>query len=145
MHEPRSGIPFEKVLGHLAQEIIIADAEMQLLQRQGWTELNQGFPLVEGLDHLAYLGLTEVRMRFWLIPVKPGIWFRLRSLILSLFGLPAPTFKKTYRLNCRREAGKAGLEIIITIGRDKKGNMNIQSKPATEDMEGSYVPDLFSR
>ena len=55
MHEPRSGIPFEKVLGHLAQEIIIADAEMQLLQRQGWTELIQGFPLVEGLDHLEYL------------------------------------------------------------------------------------------
>lgn len=145
MSNTQCGMPFEKFLGHFAQEIIIADAEMQLLQRQGWTELNQGFPLVEGLDHLDYLGLTEVKMRFWLIPVKPGIWFRLRNLILSLCGMSVHTFKKIYRLNCRREAGKAGLEIIITIGRDKKENMNIQSKPATEDMEGYYVPDLFSR
>jgi hypothetical protein len=145
MHDTQPGIPFENFLGHFAQEIIIADAEMQLLQRQGWTELNQGFPLVEGLDHLAYLGLTEVRMKFWLIPVKPGIWFRLRCLILSLFGMPVPTIKRIYRLNHRKKAGKAGIEVIITIGRDNRGEVNIQSKPATEDMEGAYVPDLFSR
>lgn len=145
MHDPHPGIPFEKFLGHFAQETIIADAEMQLLQRQGWTALNQGFPLVEGLDHLAYLGLTEVRMKFWLMPVKPGIWFHIKCLILSLFRMPVPTFKRIYRLNHRKKVGKAGLEVIITIGRDNRGEVNIQSKPATEDMEGAYVPDLFSR
>lgn len=145
MSKTQEAMPFKTFLGHFAQEIIIADAEMQLLQRQGWTALNQGFPLVEGLDHLAYLGLTEVRMRFWLMPVKPGIWFHIKCLILSLFGMPVPTFKRIYRLNRRCKAGKAGLEILITIGRDNKGEINIQAKPAAEDMEGAYVPDLFSR
>ena len=64
----------KSIIKNCVREVATADAESQLAQRSAWMDLNRGFPLAAGLDHLEYLGVTEVKLTLRLEPVAPGFW-----------------------------------------------------------------------
>lgn len=138
------GLPFSKFVEHMMQEVIRADAEMQLLQRSGWIGLNKGFPLAEGLDHLEFLGLNEVRLTFWAEPVQPGLWGRFKRWRKSLLGRPEPAAKSLYRLMPEELEGKTGFKISITVSRGQDRIFKVESEPASDKLGGVYVSNLFT-
>lgn len=134
-------LPFKSFLLHLAQEVIRADAEMQLLQRRAWLDLNQGFPLMEGLDHLSYLGLREVRMTFWLEAIAPSRWGRLKERVLIFFGKGGALSRRLYRFGSGPKEGGEGFGVTVTLGRDKTGRVAARSEPAADSLQDVYVAD----
>lgn len=136
------GLPFSKFIEHLTQEVIRADAEMQLLQRSGWIGLNKGFPLAEGLDHLEFLGLNEVRLTFRAEPVPSNLWARFMRWFKSLSGRPEPVAKNLYRLIPEEIEGKTGFKISITVSRGSDRIYKVESEPSADKLGGVYVSDL---
>lgn len=138
------GIPFKKFIEHLMQEVIRADAEMQLLQRSGWIGLNKGFPLAEGLDINEFLGLNEVKMTFWVELAGQGMWVRFKRWLKSLLGKPELAAKGLYRLMPGELGGKSGFKVSISVSRGTDRTYKIESEPAADKLGGVYVTDIFS-
>ncbi len=138
------GLPFSKFIEHLTQEVIRADAEMQLLQRSGWIGLNKGFPLAEGLDHLEFLGLNEVRMTFLVEPVLPGLWERFKRWLKSLWGTSEPPARLLYRLMPGEIADKTGFKVSISVKRGSDGVYKVGSEPSADNLGGVHVSNLFT-
>ncbi|MBI5562357.1 MAG: hypothetical protein HY894_05840 [Deltaproteobacteria bacterium] len=78
-HGQEAGVPLKEFIDHFAREIIRADSDMQLRQREVWLGRYAGHNPAEGLDHLTYLGLTEVRLGFRVAPTAPGLWTRVKQ------------------------------------------------------------------
>ncbi|MFY9270951.1 MAG: hypothetical protein WAO55_14505 [Candidatus Manganitrophaceae bacterium] len=135
-------LPFKTFLLHFTQEIARADAEMQLLQRRAWLDANRGFPLMEGIDHLAHLGLTEVKLTFRLEAVRPSLWSRLIRAIRMLIGRPLPAPKPVYRFSHREKKDRPLFEVTVAVGRDQSGRMAARSEPPADDLKEIYVTDL---
>ncbi len=132
------GVRLGRLLDHFAQEAVRADAEMQLLQRQGWRDLNKGVPLAEGLDHLEFLGMTEVKVTFSLEPVRPG---RLARLWQWLRGSVQP-IKTSFRI-CRDGQGTGqALHVSMTMGRGADGRMAVVARPDNASLESTSVSDI---
>lgn len=138
------GVPFKKFIEHLMQEVIRADAEMQLLQRSGWIGLNKGFPLAEGLDINEFLGLNEVKMTFWVEFVQQGMWVCFKRWLRSLLGKPEPAARGLYRLMPGELGDKAGFKVSISVSRGADRAYKIESGPAADKLGGVYVSDLFN-
>ena len=144
------GIPFSDFLSHIFKETIRADAEMQLLQRQAWIELNkelrlaQGLNLGEGLGQLEYLGLNEVRLTFWAEPVRPGFWSRLKRWVRSLLGKPEPVAKLMYDISSGLRAEKSGFNIAVTVSRGQDKKYTIKSEPDEKELGDVYVTRLVA-
>ncbi len=138
------GLPFNKFVEHLMQEVILADAEMQLLQRSGWIGLNKGFPLAEGLDHLEFLGLNEVKLTFNVEPVRDSLWGRFKRWFKSVLGKPEPAATVLYRLIPDRlipgEAEiKTGFKVSISVSRSSDRIYKVESEPAADKLGDVYV------
>lgn len=124
---------------HLTQQAIVADAEMQMLQRKGWMDMNQGSPLFEGLDHLEYLGVKELRFTFRVEPSKPGIWARIKKSYRCLFGKPEPV-ATLYSVapNSQRETG---FTVMLTVSRTGT-KFEADATPNIEEKGEIYVTSL---
>lgn len=132
------GVPLQKLVEHLLQQAITADAEIQLLQRKGWMDMNQGRPLVEGMDHLEYLGLQELRFDFRLAPIKPGLWERIRRATRYVLGRPEPAAT----LHVIAPApGIAGFNVTVTISR-RDNRFSAELSRDAESAGDIYVSSL---
>lgn len=134
------GMTLKQLIEHCIQQAAIADAEMQLLQRSAWRSFNKGFPLAEGLDHLEFLGLTEVRLAFRLEPYRPNWFVRLYRWI----------FRKTskrddfvFRL-CRssEKAAADAFDLTLTIVRTREGGTRVSVEPELQDQEKIHVTGI---
>jgi hypothetical protein len=131
------GMTLGQLIEHCVQQAAVADAEMQLLQRSAWRSFNKGFPLVEGLDHLEFLGLTEVKLTFRLEPSRPNWCVRLYRWI---FKKTPETGKLLFRL-CRpsEKAAADAIDFTLTIGRGREGETRVSTEPEFQDREKIHV------
>ena len=149
---------FADLLQHLIQEIIKADAEMQLLQRSAWSDLVKqyareaddperppSYSIAEGVDRLENLGLTQLQLEFRLAPVKRRWWKRLWCWLRTLFGKLSEKEKAQYRLvpQANRSSTQSIL-VRLTIERGQDGKWKAHSQPDTAAMENLYVPKVFA-
>lgn len=129
----------KQLIEHCMQQSALADAEMQLLQRNAWRSLNDGFPLAEGLDYLECLGLIEVRLAFWLKPLRPNLCVRLYRWI---FNLP-PIEEMSFRLARPPKEVKAdSIHFSLTISRGKDGSIQATTEPSLENLEKIHVAGI---
>jgi len=148
MNSSKRAYPLDVLLQHMMQEVVIADAQAQILQQTGWIEIRkaiagkEGIDLSEGLGQLAYLGLREVTLTFRVGPVQMSCWARLKGFAGSLLGKSSAPEKRTFRLIPEGSADKPGLTITVTICRTPDGRYAIRSEPAGDKMEDMYVTDL---
>lgn len=133
------GIPLPKLMEHLTQQAILADAEMQLLQRKGWMDINQGSPLFEGMDHLDYLCIQELSFTFWVEPARLGLWARIKNSYRYLLGKPQPVASLHPLTPCNAE--RPGFNITVTVSR-KNDRFAAEASPNTDDKENIYVTGL---
>lgn len=133
------GITLHELMAHLTKQSIIADAEMQLCQRKGWTEISHGSPLFEGLDHLGYLGLHELRFSFWVEPIKPGLWVRVKKSFRYLLGRPEPV--ATFYPILLSSPGKAGFNVTVIVRR-KDEQFVAETTHDSKDTGEIYVTGL---
>jgi hypothetical protein len=128
-----------QLIEHCVQQAAVADAEMQLLQRSAWRSFDKGFPLAEGLDHLEFLGLTELRLAFWVQPLRPKWYIRLYRWIFKL----RETEKLSFRL-CRspEEVTAGAIQLVLTISRGKGGKTRVSTEPELQDWEEIHVAGI---
>lgn len=131
----KRGTTLKSIIYHCVGEITEADAEMQLAQRSAWRDLNNGFPLVEGLDHLEYLGLSEVKLTLRMKLVNAGWCSRILN---RLRGRKRPVY---VRLCSDGEPRPGCFSIEITLGR-ADGRVRVQSQPPVQGLEDMYVVDF---
>ena len=67
--------PLHDIVTSLSEQVLQADAALQIGQQRGWNELVEGRLLLAGYDRLTNLGLEEVRVTLSLVAVRAG-WFR---------------------------------------------------------------------
>ena len=135
-------VPFQAILEHIAQEVIRADAEMQLLQRVGWQGLIQKWPLAKGLDDLERLSLTQVKLKFWMEPARLSWWLRLKRFLRGLFGKRDSVPERVYRLAPGEKSRKGAVEVTVTVSRNEEGKFIANSAVTDTPLEGSYVADF---
>lgn len=129
----------KQLIEHCMQQSALADAEMQLLQRNAWRSLNNGFPLAEGLDYLEYLGLMEVRLEFWLKPLRPNLCVRLYRWIFKL----SPKEDLNFRLTRSPKEVKAGsIHFSLTISRGRDGSTQVSTESSLQNVEKSHVAGI---
>jgi hypothetical protein len=150
MNRSNRAYPLEVFLQHLMQEVVVADAQAQILQQTGWVDFHkaiadkEGVDLSEGFGQLEYLGLREVTLTFWVEPVRPGCGARLKAFFSLLFGKPRAPMTQLFRLIPESSADKPGLKFTVTIGRTPDGRFTIQSEPAPDKKEDMHVANLFA-
>lgn len=146
------GIPLQKFIEHFFQEIICADAQAQVLQETGWNEFQKSVKITEGIDiaggigELAHLGLREVKMSFYVEPVRPGLWQRTRRITRYLLGRPIPPERQVFHLASDAKRNVAAFQITITVARAADGSFSVESSPPTEQLKSAgevYVTDII--
>ena len=141
----QTGLPLGKFLQNLVAEVVEADAEMQLLQRNAWLELNRGYPLAEGLDRLENLGVKEVSLTFRIELTRSGFWSRLKVALKYLLGRLQPV--ATRRISLVEELAGVdapGFEVTVTVSRDKNGAFRSDLEPENESMQDVFVSHILS-
>ena len=141
----QTGLPLGKFLQNLVAEVIEADAEMQLLQRNAWRELNSGYPLAEGLDRLENLGVKEVSLTFRIEPTRSGFLSRLKAASRHLLGKPQPVATRHITL-VEKLAGVdvSGFEVTVTVSRDKNSAFRSDTRSQNGSMQDVSVSHIFS-
>lgn len=137
----QTGLSFKEFIGKLVGEITEADAEMQLVQRDGWMQFNEGYPLLEGLDRFANLGITEVKLSFCVEPARPGLWSRLQRAVQHIFGKALPVASEASLIGAPGKTSTKGFEVTVTISRDHNSRLRVDSEP--ELMQDVSVSNLL--
>jgi hypothetical protein len=119
-------------------EAAMADAHMQLAQRKGWRELAGGFPLAEGLDHLEFLGLAELKLVLCLRPVKTNWCVRLYQRMLRPWVNVTPRFE----LCPDQETAAGTVQVTITITRGRDGRTQVTTEPDISTLENINVAGI---
>jgi hypothetical protein len=135
----RGSVKLKSLIEHCVQEAALADAEMQLLQRSAWRSLNKGAPLLEGTDHLEFLGVREMTLAFNLILIKPPWW---RRLIGRVFKIGRPLSPR-FRLLRVGEGRDSAIPFTLKISRDPSGRTRITTEPPFDhlgDSDGVGTP-----
>jgi hypothetical protein len=129
----------KQLIEHCMQQSALADAEMQLLQRNAWRSLNNGFPLAEGLDYLECLGLIELKLSFWLKPLRPNLCVRFYRWI---FKLP-PKDESNFRLTrSQKEVKGDSIHLSLTISRGRDGSTQVTTEPNLQNLEKIHVAGI---
>lgn len=147
------GIPLPTFVEHFIREMVRADAQAQMLQQAGWSDFQRSMEKAEGVDitggmgELSYLGLREVKISFFVEPVRPGFWQRLKRVVRHLLGTPAAAAKQVCRLVPGTQAGVSAFRITLTVARLDDGTFSVKSESRTAPLESSggvYVTDILS-
>lgn len=144
------GLPIQEFIKHFLQEMVCADAQAQILQQTGWIEFRrsidklEGIDLTEGVGQLEYLSLREIKMTFYVEPIQPGFWNRMKKSFRFLLGKPETPAK----LFCRLVPGVPGIKsafaMTLTVSRTEDGSFSAKSEPEIEKLGGVYVADIFT-
>lgn len=127
-------LSLEETLQLLLKQAVAADTEMQLQQGLAWKQVSaplhvQGIDVAEGLDQFRPLGITELRLTFWLEPRRPGRCARAWRALRHLVATPAAPPPTRYRL-VAANTGAAAICITVTVGRGADGEWRVTTEPA---------------
>lgn len=95
-----------ELINHLTNQVIVADAEMQLKQAALWRNMQNHQPYFDGESHLKFLGLDELKLSVTLNPYKLSWYNRFISL-----------FNKKKRLPNYVIAGKGAFTLTVSLTR----------------------------
>jgi hypothetical protein len=150
MNNLEEGIPFNVFLDHFLKEVIKIDAQAQLLQQTGWIEFQKSLKkidkidITEGVGQLEYLGLREIKISFFVEPIQPGFWQRLKRFIRYLLGKPSAPAKQACRLVSGSIVPVSAFQVSLTIFRSEDGNFSVKYEPETEQLGGIYVANIIT-
>lgn len=149
MRTHSSAYSLSDFLQHLLQEVIISDAQAQILQQTGWIAFrsaipdSEGISLTEGIGQLEYLHLQEVKLTFRMAPVRKSCWARFKGSLGPLFGRKrAP--EQLFRLIPEGSVDEPGATVTVAIGRADDGRFILQSDIQQSAGEEMHVPGLSS-
>ena len=134
---------------HFVREMVRADAHAQVLQQTGWAEFQRsmkkpgGIDIAGGVGELAYLGLREVKISFYVEPVQPGFWQRLKRVGLYLLGRQSAPAMQVCRLASDAIESVAPFQITLTVARAADGGFTVKSEHLKSSGE-VYVTDILS-
>ena len=119
----------EELSNHLVNQVIMADADMQLKQGAAWRELTKDTPLTAGGSHLNFLGMEEASLGFSVALHRP-FWMRVVGVFapkfaqkhqrLSLVSTAQSQFNVTIRVK-RTIANRYEKEVDTNLPDDLKG------------------------
>lgn len=147
------GIPLQKFIDHFIQEMVRADAQAQALQQTGWIEFQKALEKTEDIDitggigELAYLGLREFKISFYVEPLRPGLWRRLQRIVRYLLGTPGAPARQVCRIVSGTPKGVSAFQITITVARAEDGSLSVKTEPQSDQLEASgeiYVADILT-
>jgi hypothetical protein len=125
--------PLTEWMRILEDQVIEADAQMQLRQRLAWREFRQSIrnlgdiDLTEGLDRLANLGLGAVRLRVRLEPVSQARLPRLWRWVRRRVGMDAPP-AGAFLMSTGKKHGPGALELSVTVTRNADGTWHSEAR-----------------
>ncbi len=121
-------MPFGELLELFTEHVTHADASMQLRQRLAWNRLVAGHPLLEGIDRLENLGVTEVQIGMCLEPTGIGWLARVWRHVRMLFGaVDVPKF----RLVAPRKR-RTQVSVTIRVTRQRDGSWGASAEPSLD-------------
>lgn len=150
MFQEKDGLPFKTYMDHFLQEMVLADAQAQILQQTGWIEFKksikkkEGIDITEGLGQMEYLGLRDITLSFCVEPVQPGLWQRIKRLIRYLFGRQEAPAQQICRLVPHHERVKSSFMVSLTVGRSKDGAYTLKTEPESNRLGGVYVSGILT-
>jgi hypothetical protein len=130
----------QEISRHLLNEVILADADFQLAQREAWRKVSENSEWMNGFAQMESLKVNEFDFELNIQPYKPSLW---RSLIW-LINKRKPK-GVMYRVSKKAEKRK-DIRVKIKLQRGKLGNYEteIQSDPPIEGKsEDTYVAGAF--
>jgi hypothetical protein len=145
-------IPLQKFIEHFVQEMVRADAQAQALQQTGWIEFQRSMGKTDGIDitggmgEIAYLGLREAKISFYVEPVRPGLWQRLKRVVRYILGYSSAPARQDCRLVFGARGVLSAFQVIITVARAEDGSFTVKSEPQSEQLKSSgeiNVTDIF--
>ncbi|MGD1844923.1 MAG: hypothetical protein ACFB10_05970 [Salibacteraceae bacterium] len=126
-------ITLQQLSTHLLNEVIRADAQMQLNQRQTWKELiDMNTQLVDsiGMGPAPFLGVDEMRFDLSLTPAKPSRWQRFKAR-LGIGADPYQALKNHFVLH-RSTATEQAIAVSIVVKRDNQGRWKAAQESSAE-------------
>lgn len=129
MASSSQAVTLQELGTHLLNEVIRADAQMQLNQRQTWRELiDMNTQLVDslGMGPASFLGVDEMRFDLALSPAKPSWWKRF-GFRVGLVRDPYKVFKNYYQIHRKKDAQQP-IVLSVVVSRNNKGKWDAEYK-----------------
>ena len=130
----------QEISKHLLNEVVLADADFQLAQREAWREVSESSKLMDGFAQMESLKVNEFDFELNIQPYKPSLW---RSLVW-LINKKKPQ-GILYRVS-KRDDKRKGIQVKIKLQRGKLNSYEtkIESDPPIEEKpENTYVAGAF--
>lgn len=130
----------QEISKHLLNEVILADADFQIAQREVWRKVSESSKLMEGFAQMESLKVNEFDFELNIQPYKPSLW----RMLVWLINKKKPQ-GVMYQVSKRNEKRK-DIHVKIKLQRGKLGNYEtqIQSDPPIEEKpEKTYVAGAF--
>src|ERR1017187_9341788 len=114
---------------HFLNQIIMADAEFQINQRNAWLQLGKNDDLYAGFAKLNLLFLNEIDYSFEITPTSFSFWDKMKM----IFSRQLKSGAMYYTMAKASEPSVSNLKITITIKRESAGkyNSDITTTPET--------------
>jgi len=144
------GVPLSEFIGHVLRETVRADAEAQLFQQAGWREFHRSFresggiDVTAGIPRNAYLGLRELKLSFYVEPIREGCWAQIGRFFRRLLGRRGPPARRDCRLVIGPAAAGTAFLVTVTAGRGEDGGFAVRTDPDMGELEGVYVDNIIA-
>lgn len=124
----------QSLINHVTNQVVMADAGMQLVQGETWQELTKDLPLAAGSSHLKFLGLDEIEFSFNLSEKRPNYMNR----VLIWTKLAKPSERMIYKV---KPAKKSAYHLKITIKRT--ANKRFKADTSTNIPQGINIDNTY--
>lgn len=130
MNSKTNSVTLVEFIRHVENHLVVADAEMQVLQNTAWRQFEKNYntfvehcDLTEGIARLNNLKVSEMAVTFYVTPLRRGFIGRVWHWFCSFFGKPVPIANGPQLMLTSPEELSRGtcFEITVTFRRDEKG------------------------
>jgi hypothetical protein len=130
----------QEISKHLLNEVILADADFQIAQREAWRNVSASFKLMDGFSQMESLQVNEFNFDLPIQPYKPSLW---KNLIWMINKKRPPG--TLYRVS-KRDDKRKDIHVKIKLQRGKLNGYETQiesNPPIEEKPEDTYVAGAF--
>lgn len=144
-----NSVPLQQFMEQLLRDIVRADMQAQVLQHSGWLEMARsvgkraGVDLAEGVRQANHLGVSEIKLSFYVEPVLPGMWQRIKTLTRRMLRKKrVPPARLLCRLSPDSADRRSAFQVTVTVARTAAGDLSLHCEPGADELGGVYVADI---